>query len=86
MSSFQFLSLAPTTSASYPSTSLTKSPVQAPAKVTTTAEINIELLRSRRSSSMSSDTSGKLRFLKLGPVHYGKGDGLGDWSEVVIAE
>jgi len=86
MSSFQFLSLAPTTSASYPSTPLTKSPVQAPAKVATTEEIDIELLKSRRSSSTSSDTSGKLRFLKLGPVHYGKGDGLGDWSEVAIAE
>jgi len=86
MPSFQFLSLAPTTSASYPSTPLAKSPVQTPAKEATPEEINVELLKSRRSSSTSSDASSKQRFLKLGPVHYGKGDGMGDWSEVVIAE
>lgn len=42
----------------------------------------------RRTSSLASDDSGnaKLRFLKLGPVHYGEGDGKGDWSEVGVAE
>lgn len=91
MASLQFLSLAPTTSASYPSTPLAKSPIalptQAPVqgKEATPEEI---LLKTRRSSSTSSDASasGKMRFLKLGPVHFGKGDGLGDWSEVLAAE
>jgi len=42
----------------------------------------------RRSSSLASDESenAKLRFLKLGPVHLGEGDGKGDWSEVEAAE
>lgn len=46
-------------------------------------------LKTRRSSSLSSDGSasnGTLgrRFLKLGPVHGGEGEG--DWSEDVVAE
>jgi hypothetical protein len=46
-------------------------------------------LKTRRSSSLSSDGSaskGALgrRFLKLGPVHGGEGEG--DWSEDVVAE
>jgi hypothetical protein len=86
MSSFQFLSLAPVSSASYPSTPLTQSPLQEAVKPTATAEVDLELLKSRRSSSVASEASGKLRFLKLGPVHYGKGDGLGDWSDAVVAE
>jgi len=104
-----FLSLAPTTSASYPSTPLIKSPVvqsptQAPVLPTQAAEntqtdavgitpavggveeIDAEVLKTRRSSSLSSDGSSKKRFLKLGPVHFGEGDGKGDWSEDVIAE
>ncbi|KAI0384093.1 hypothetical protein F5Y04DRAFT_278092 [Hypomontagnella monticulosa] len=48
-----FLSLAPTTSASYP-----------------TAESIKPATHPRRSSSQSS--SGSLRFLKLGPVHWGE--------------
>ncbi len=41
----------------------------------------------RRSSSLASDESGaKLRFLKLGPVHWGVGDGKGDWSDVGVTE
>jgi len=85
MSAFQFLSLAPVASASYPSNPLSKSPIQEPTKPAA-AEVDVELLKLRRSSSVASEASGKLRFLKLGPVHYGKGDGLGDWSEIVIAE
>jgi hypothetical protein len=103
-----FLSLAPTTSASYPSTPLIKtpipqSPLQAPTQtphnmradptparleaVTTAAPnaeaIDSELFKKRRSSSLSSDASTqKKRFLKLGPVHFGEGDG--DWSEEVV--
>lgn len=46
------------------------------------------IAKQRRSSSLASDESGnaKLRFLKLGPVHFGEGDGKGDWSEVGVAE
>jgi len=80
--SIKFLSLAPTTSASYPSSPV-KAPVEAPVKPATASEIDAALVKSRRSSSLSSDASGKLRFLKLGPVHYGKGDGFGDWSDAV---
>jgi len=42
-------------------------------------------LKTRRSSSVTSDGSTKstrTRFLRLGPVHYGVG--LGDWSEDVL--
>ncbi|KAG0652036.1 hypothetical protein D0Z07_0904 [Hyphodiscus hymeniophilus] len=85
MTTFQFLSLAPVASASYPSTPVTKSPVQSSAKIATIPEENVEL-NARRSSSVASEANGKLRFLKLGPVHYGVGDGLGDWSDVAIAE
>jgi len=47
--------------------------------------------RGRRSSSLSSDVStlsAKRRFLKLGPVFYGVGDGKGkgDWSEEVLTD
>jgi hypothetical protein len=103
-----FLSLAPTTSASYPSTPLIKAPIpQSPLQEPTqtphstqadptparleavvaaapSAEtIDSELLKTRRSSSLSSDGSTqKKRFLKLGPVHFGEGDG--DWSEEVL--
>jgi hypothetical protein len=44
-------------------------------------------IKTRRSSSVTSDGSGRgprRRFLKLGPVHFGVGDG--DWSEDVIEE
>jgi hypothetical protein len=98
-----FLSLAPTTSASYPVNPITKSPVpkspvQAPTDPTAAAATQAttpavpapsaleEALKTRRSSSLSSDASGKRRFLKLGPVHFGEGDGNGDWSEDVLAE
>ena len=103
-----FLSLAPTTSASYPSTPLIKAPIpQSPLQEPTqtprntradltparleavvaaapSAEtIDSEPLKTRRSSSLSSDGSTqKKRFLKLGPVHFGEGDG--DWSEEVL--
>jgi hypothetical protein len=89
-----FLSLAPTTSASYPvAKSPPKSPVQAPTiptQQTTSAEtvsaVIPESVKTRRSSSLSSDGSAKRRFLKLGPVHGGEaGEGLGDWSEDVLA-
>jgi hypothetical protein len=47
---------------------------------------SIQEPKSRRSSSMSSDGSSRarLRFLKLGPVHWGEhqGDHKGDWHEL----
>ncbi|KAL7620402.1 hypothetical protein AAE478_009397 [Parahypoxylon ruwenzoriense] len=63
-----FLSLAPTTSASYPSAQSIK-PTH----------------HTRRSSSQSSvGSAGSLRFLKLGPVHYGERQE--DYHEVAVAE
>ena len=99
-----FLSLAPATSASYPSTPLIKVPaVQSPQSTQTAdntqldaaavpsaipgaEQLGVAVLKTRRSSSLSSDGVSKTRFLKLGPVHFGEGDGTGDWSEDVIAE
>jgi hypothetical protein len=107
----RFLSLAPTTSASYPSTPAFKSPApQSPTQAATdtpnntmvdptparaltvstampSAAVIDEALKTRRSSSLSSDGSNqKRRFLKLGPVHFGEGAGSGDWSEEVVDE
>jgi len=101
---YTFLTLAPTTSASYPTAPL-KSTISPPAKVDTVDDTKVdstdaaavipavptadgaEPLKTRRSSSLSSEGSSgaaKKRFLKLGPVHFGEGDG--DWSEDVLAE
>jgi len=99
-----FLSLVPTTSASYPSSPRSKLPLPtttlppalAPENAGGEASPTIpEMLdvKIRRSSSSGSDESvsgspsQRRRFLKLGPVHFGKdGDGEGDWSEEVLAE
>jgi len=98
-----FLALAPTTSASFPlnKSPVPQSPVRIPtpnntqidtipAQNATPAlpmEAVDEILKQRRSSSLSSDGSvQKKRFLKLGPVHFGEGDGKGDWSEEVLEE
>ncbi|KAI1392717.1 uncharacterized protein F4822DRAFT_425923 [Hypoxylon trugodes] len=64
-----FLSLAPTTSASYP-----------------TAQSIKPAMHPRRSSSQSS--VGSLRFLKLGPVHYGEhpGEHKEDYHEVAVVD
>ncbi|KAL3425077.1 hypothetical protein PVAG01_04358 [Phlyctema vagabunda] len=69
---FSFLTLAPTTSAGYPT-----SPSSSAASI-----------KSRRSSSSSSASSATgPRFLKLGPVHFGEGvDGESDWSEISVTE
>ncbi|KAI1652411.1 hypothetical protein F4813DRAFT_394720 [Daldinia decipiens] len=69
-----FLSLAPTTSASYPTAQSIKPALQQHA---------------RRSSSQSSVGSvNSLRFLKLGPVHYGEhpGEHKEDFHEVAVEE
>jgi hypothetical protein len=87
-----FLSLAPTTSSSYPLKPAPKTPVaQDPVMEATAPEaevVTIEgLEKTRRSSSLSSNgsLSQKRRFLKLGPVHHGMHQGEeGDFSEVVI--
>lgn len=76
-----FLTLAPTTSASYPVKSVAVA-VKTPDE--TQESIDNLLLKTRRSSSLDSTNSSKQRFLKLGPVHFGEGDG--DWSEEVLAE
>ncbi|KAI1844591.1 hypothetical protein JX265_001577 [Neoarthrinium moseri] len=66
-----FLSLAPTTSECFP-TSQNYQPAKRP--------------EARRSSSLSSNDSAKLRFLKLGPVHYGehRDEHKADYHEVAI--
>jgi len=80
--------LAPATSASYP----TQKPARDPAAASEIEILKAEVLKkNRRSSSMSSDIStasgsGKPRFLKLGPVHWGESDGTGDWSEESVIE
>ncbi len=88
-----FLSLAPATSSSYPQK---KPSVAAPAPVTDTAAADATTAaaidpKQRRSSSTSSSTSNSaatpgLRFLKLGPVHWGEhlDDHQQDWHEVVV--
>jgi len=106
----RFLSLAPTTSASYPLTPVKSPAPQSPfqaatdtpnntmADATPTRALNTmaampsaavidESLKTRRSSSLSSDGSNvKRRFLRLGPVHFGEGGGKEDWSEEVVDE
>jgi arginine/lysine/ornithine decarboxylase len=90
-----FLSLAPTTSASYPlmkSTPVAKTTAAESKPAMTEAALVLatpvvpgeEVTKTRRSSSLSSDGSlmQKRRFLKLGPVH--SGEGSGDWSEEVV--
>lgn len=85
-----FLSLAPATSASYP---VQKPTVAAAKKESKQVETEEALAlatpvvpgeKTRRSSSLSSDGSlvQKRRFLRLGPVHFGVGEG--DWSEEVV--
>ncbi|KAK3943722.1 hypothetical protein QBC46DRAFT_253493 [Diplogelasinospora grovesii] len=84
-----FLSLAPKTSESYPRTQKPAAPLTAEALAEATKaqeEAHIELMK-RRTSSLSSDGSkSRLRFLKLGPVHWGEhqDDHKGDWHEVAV--
>lgn len=67
-----FLSLAPTTSASYPTADSIKPATHA--------------RRSSSASSFNSQSGTSLRFLKLGPVHYGEhpGEHKEDFHEVFI--
>ncbi|KAK1470549.1 hypothetical protein CCUS01_06314 [Colletotrichum cuscutae] len=76
-----FLSLAPTTSSSYP---FRQQQQAAAAAVTATTTEPAPL--KRRTSSMSSDGSNGLRFLKLGPVHYGEhpDEHKSDWHPALL--
>lgn len=90
-----FLVLAPTASANYPtspqalSPATSKEPVS-PAeglaspvvKPTENVAPEIEATpKEHRSDSVSSNASAQFKFLKLGPVHFGKGDGATDYAE-----
>lgn len=82
-----FLSLAPATSASYPVHKPTVATAKEESKPAETEELATPVVpgeKTRRSSSLSSDGSlmQKRRFLRLGPVHFGVGEG--DWSEEVV--
>ncbi len=84
-----FLSLAPKTSDSYPRAQrATKQPepltAEALAEAAKEGEASAEAMK-RRTSSLSSDGS-KLRFLKLGPVHWGEhqDDHKEDFHEVAV--
>ncbi|KAL8419889.1 hypothetical protein RB594_002881 [Gaeumannomyces avenae] len=67
-----FLSLAPTQSASYPQAQ--RSLQQARTAAAAPKALEAEMYRQRRSSSLSSvgSSAGGIRFLKLGPVHWGE--------------
>ncbi|KAH6853584.1 hypothetical protein B0I37DRAFT_10297 [Chaetomium sp. MPI-CAGE-AT-0009] len=83
-----FLSLAPSTSASYPRTPRVKEPLTAEALAQQQQQASAsteEELAKRRTSSLSSDAS-KFRFLKLGPVHWGEhqGENDTDFHEVAV--
>ncbi|KAK3907028.1 hypothetical protein C8A05DRAFT_11206 [Staphylotrichum tortipilum] len=81
-----FLSLAPKTSDSYPRAQRTREPLTAEALADAAKEdsASAEAMK-RRTSSLSSDGS-KLRFLKLGPVHWGEhqDDHKEDFHEVAV--
>lgn len=74
-----FLSLAPTTSSSYPFKSQQAATTSSPAP-----------LKRRTSSVSSAGSNGAsapgLRFLKLGPVHYGEhpDEHKGDWHPALL--
>lgn len=89
-----FLSLAPSMSDSYPRTQKTKD-IKVPAltadaltQATKEGEVSpVVVAKQHRTSSLSSDGSKTgLRFLKLGPVHWGEhqGEGQADWHEVAV--
>ncbi|KAK4181055.1 hypothetical protein QBC36DRAFT_137825 [Triangularia setosa] len=87
-----FLSLAPSTSESYPRNQQQKTESAAPLTAEALAAIPVvqpqqQDEQKRRASSLSSDAS-KFRFLKLGPVHWGEHqDGVKeDYYEVAVEE
>lgn len=83
-----FLSLAPNTSDSYPRAQRARQPLaaEAPADDPKQDEVRADAPK-RRTSSLSSDGSkSRLRFLKLGPVHWGEhqDDNQADFHEVAV--
>ncbi|KAK3383034.1 hypothetical protein B0T24DRAFT_31775 [Lasiosphaeria ovina] len=87
-----FLSLAPKTSDSYPRAQKSKQPKPEALTAEALAEVPKQddaatLDMKRRTSSLSSDGSkSRLRFLKLGPVHWGEhqDEHGGDFHEVAV--
>ncbi|AEO53348.1 hypothetical protein MYCTH_2313333 [Thermothelomyces thermophilus ATCC 42464] len=82
-----FLSLAPSTSDSYPRAQRPRQPLTPEALAAVTKQDGAasgEAMK-RRSSSLSSDAS-KFRFLKIGPVHWGEhqDDHKGDYYELAV--
>jgi len=90
----EFLVLAPVLSNSYPamsplfrSTSIasesaaSSDEANTAVDTTTIAEIDSALKKTRRSSSVSSTGSGRTRYLRLGPVHWGGEPGIADFVE-----
>ncbi|KAK0747856.1 hypothetical protein B0T21DRAFT_277202 [Apiosordaria backusii] len=86
-----FLSLAPSTSESYPRNQQKQEATPAPLTAEALAAVPVvqqqQDEQKRRASSLSSDAS-KFRFLKLGPVHWGEHqDGVKeDFYEVAVEE
>lgn len=82
-----FLSLAPSTSDSYPRNQQAKEPLTAEALAAATKQdsASAEAMK-RRTSSLDSDASSKFRFLRLGPVHWGEhqDDNKTDLNEVAV--
>ncbi|KAF2839428.1 hypothetical protein M501DRAFT_1016509 [Patellaria atrata CBS 101060] len=83
-----FLVLSPKASgSSYPVTPLVSPPavnstVNPLSLVPEVGNQTVQAPLHRRSSSVSSDGSARPRFLKLGPVHFGGEQGVGDFAEV----
>jgi len=98
----EFLSLAPVHSNTYPAAQQTTASASAttaaakpssptsPSSTTAPATLPLDTTaeKTRRSSSMSSTSSGlnPQRFLKLGPVFYGGEPGVPDYAEEAIEE
>ncbi|KAL2165334.1 hypothetical protein VTH06DRAFT_631 [Thermothelomyces fergusii] len=78
-----FLSLAPSTSDSYPRAQQPKQQQQQQQQQDGGPAGAGDETAKRRSSSLGSDASKSSRFLRLGPVHWGE-HGDGDYYEVAV--
>ncbi|OJD34472.1 uncharacterized protein BKCO1_230001 [Diplodia corticola] len=92
-----FLVLAPTASANYPTSPKALAPAAPASKepVSPTEDLGSPVVkptdnvapeiaatpRDHRSDSVSSTGSARFKFLKLGPVHFGKGDSETDFAD-----
>ncbi|KAF1808128.1 hypothetical protein P152DRAFT_453137 [Eremomyces bilateralis CBS 781.70] len=79
-----FLCLVPVHSDSFPSSHLRSSSLPSPPALPSVPEQPIMLVDQQRRTSDSSTTStgSALRFLKLGPVHFGGEPGVGDYADM----